>query len=82
MNQQQVEAGADEAQLLREQLGPLDEMVHGFDFTRMLRRYRSAYLESDEEGLAHVVKWLRGEYRTKTEARGELGSSTTITDDD
>ena len=82
MNQQQVEAGADEAQLLREQLGPLDEMVHGFDFTRMLRRYRSAYLESDEEGLAHVVKWLRGEYRTKTEARGELGSSTIITDDD
>ena len=82
MNQQQVEAGADEDQLLREQLGPLDEMVHGFDFTRMLRRYRSAYLESDEEGLAHVVKWLRGEYRTKTEARGELGSSTIITDDD
>ena len=82
MNQQQVEAGADETQLLREQLGPLDEMVHGFDFTRMLRRYRSAYLESDEEGLAHVVKWLRGEYRTKTEARGELGSSTIITDDD
>ena len=69
-------------ELLREQLGPLDEMVHGFDFTRMLRRYRSAYLESDEEGLAHVVKWLRGEYRTKTEARGELGSSTIITDDD
>ena len=82
MNQQQVEAGADEEQRLREQLGPLDEMVHGFDFTRMLRRYRSAYLESDEEGLAHVVKWLRGEYRTKTEARGELGSSTIITDDD
>ena len=31
--QQQVEAGGDEASLLREQLAPLDEMVHGFDFT-------------------------------------------------
>ena len=82
MNQQQMEAGADETALLREQLAPLDEMVHGFDFTRMLRRYRAAYLEGDEETLAHVVKWLRGEYRTKTEARTELGSSTIITDDD
>ena len=80
--QQQVEAGADEASLLREQLAPLDEMVHGFDFTRMLRRYRMAYLEQDEEGLAHVVKWLRGEYRTKTEAKSELGNGTIITDDD
>lgn len=80
--QQQVEAGADEASLLREQLAPLDEMVHGFDFTRMLRRYRMAYLEQDEEELAHVVKWLRGEYRTKTETKSELGNGTIITDDD
>lgn len=80
--QQQVEAGADETSLLREQLAPLDEMVHGFDFTRMLRRYRMAYLEQDEEELAHVVKWLRGEYRTKTEAKSELGNGTIITDDD
>lgn len=80
--QQQVEAGADEASLLGEQLATLDEMVHGFDFTRMLGRYRMAYLEQDEEELAHVVKWLRGEYRTKTEAKSELGNGTIITDDD
>ena len=80
--QQQVEAGADEASLLGEQLATLDEMVHGFDFTRMLRRYRMAYLEQDEEELAHVVKWLRGEYRTKTEAESERGNGTIITDDD
>ena len=80
--QQQVETGADEASLLGEQLATLDEMVHGFDFTRMLRRYRMAYLEQDEEELAHVVKWLRGEYRTKTEAKSELGNGTIITDDD
>lgn len=80
--QQQVKADADGASLLREQLAPLDEMVHGFDFTRMLRRYRMAYLEQDEEELAHVVKWLRGEYRTKTEAKSELGNGTIITDDD
>lgn len=80
--QQRVGAGADEASLLREQFATLDEMVHGFDFTRMLRRYRMAYLEQDEEELAHVVKWLRGEYRTKSEAKSELGNGTIITDDD
>ena len=64
------------------QLAPLEEMVHGFDFTRMLRRYRAAVSEDDEEAMGRVTKWIRGEYRTKSEARAELGSSTIISDDD
>lgn len=64
------------------QLAPLEEMVHGFDFTRMLRRYRAAVSEGDEEVMSRVTKWIRGEYRTKSEARAELGSSTIISDDD
>lgn len=64
------------------QLTPLEEMVHGFDFTRMLRRYRAAVSEGDEETMSRVTKWIRGEYRTKSEARAELGSSTIISDDD
>ena len=64
------------------QLAPLEEMVHGFDFTRMLHRYRTAVAEGDEETMSRVTKWIRGEYRTKSEARAELGSSTIISDDD
>lgn len=64
------------------QLAPLEEMVHGFDFTRMLRRYRTAASEGDEEAMSRVTKWIRGEYRTKSEARAELSSSTIISDDD
>lgn len=64
------------------QLAPLEEMVHGFDFARMLRRYRAAVSEGDEEVMSRVTKWIRGEYRTKSEARAELGSSTIISDDD
>lgn len=64
------------------QLAPLEEMVHGFDFTRILRRYRAAVSEDDEEAMSRVTKWIRGEYRTKSEARAELGSSTIISDDD
>ncbi len=64
------------------QLAPIEEMVHGFDFARMLRRYRAAVAEGDEETQAAVTRWLRGEYRTKTEAKAELGVSCIISDDD
>lgn len=74
-------ADADESHI-NSQLAPLEEMVHGFDFTRMLRRYRTAVAEGDEESMSRVTKWIRGEYRTKSEARAELGSSTIISDDD
>lgn len=74
-------ADADES-AVNAQLAPLEEMVHGFDFTRMLHRYRAAVSESDEEAMSRVTKWIRGEYRTKSEARAELGSSTIISDDD
>lgn len=74
-------ADADES-TVNAQLAPLEEMVHGFDFARMLRRYRTAVAEGDEEAMSRVTKWIRGEYRTKSEARAELGSSTIISDDD
>ena len=74
-------ADADES-TVNAQLAPLEEMVHGFDFACMLRRYRAAVSEDDEEAMSRVTKWIRGEYRTKSEARAELGSSTIISDDD
>ena len=75
-------AGADAADALRDQLAPLEELVHGFDFTRMLRIYRDASIEGDDERKSCALKWFRGEYRTKTEAKAELGTSVIIGDDD
>lgn len=66
---------------LREQFANLEEMVHGFEFTRVLGMYRAACAQGDDEMKSRAVKWLRGEYRTKTEARAELGISTIIDDD-
>lgn len=66
---------------LRTQLAELQELVHGFEFARVLELYRAASREGDEERKACTVKWLRGEYRTKTEARGDLGITTIIDDD-
>ena len=66
---------------LAAQLSPIQELICGFDFSQVLRLYWSASLEGDDERRADVVKWLRGEFRTKTEARGELGVNACITDD-
>lgn len=60
----------------------LNEMVHGFDFARLLTLYYQAYIAGDDETKAKVLKWFRGEYGTKTEARQELGGHMVITDDD
>lgn len=62
-------------------LDPLCELVHGYDFSAVLKKYAFASAEEDAEAKACVVKWLRGEYRTKTEARRELGVNACIADD-
>lgn len=65
-----------------EVIGSLNELVHGFDFAKLLTMYYRSYREGDEETKAKVVKWFRGEYSTKTEAKNELGVNIIITDDD
>ena len=67
---------------IHEVIGALNEMVHGFDFARLLVLYYQSHLNGDDETKAKVVKWFRGEYATKTEARAELGVQIIITDDD
>lgn len=60
----------------------LNEMVHGFDFARLLILYYQSYRQGDESTKARVIKWFRGEYHTKTEARQELGVNIIISDED
>lgn len=67
---------------ISEVISSLSEMVHGFDFARLLTLYYRAYNDCDDELKAKVVKWFRGEYTTKTEAKAELGVNIIITDDD
>ena len=63
-------------------ISALNEMVHGFDFARLLTVYYRAAVAGDDEKKTQVVKWFRGEYTTKSEARAELGVNIIITDDD
>ena len=60
----------------------ISELVHGFEFAKLLSRYYHAYVENDDETKMKVVRWFRGEYVLKREAKEELGVNIIITDDD
>ena len=60
----------------------VSELVHGFEFGKLLSRYYHAYAEGDDETMAKVARWFRGEYTTKREARADLDVGIIITDDD
>ena len=60
----------------------VSELVHGFEFAKLLSAYYHAYAEGDDETKSKVVRWFRGEYTLKREAKEELGINIIITDDD
>ena len=61
----------------------LESEIGGFDFATVLTGYYKAYLAGDEEKKSACMRWLRGEYSTKTEARNAMGTTVGgIIDDD
>ncbi|MDR1397610.1 MAG: ATP-binding protein [Desulfarculales bacterium] len=67
---------------IHEVINSLREMVHGFDFARLLTIYYRSYIEGNDENRVKVAKWFRGEYVNKSEAKAELGVNIIISDDD
>jgi hypothetical protein len=65
-----------------EVMNEVEGMVHGFDFAKMIAMYFNAYIQGDDDVKGKVLKWFRGEYTTKTEAKHELGVNIIIKDDD
>ncbi len=63
-------------------ISSLNELVHGFDFAKLLNMYYHAYMSNDDETKAKVLKWFRGEYSHKTEAKKDLGVDIIISDSD
>ncbi len=54
--------------------------VGGFDFGTVVIKYYEGYMKDDDQLRRNALKWLKGEYRTKTEAKQELGVREIITD--
>ena len=64
-------------QLVREMEG----QIGGFDFARVILRYEDAYEAGDDETRSNCLRWLRGEYTTRTEAKQALRVGSIIDDD-
>ncbi len=60
----------------------VSELVHGFEFAKLLSMYYHAYIEDDTDTKMKVVRWFRGEYTLKREAKEDLGVNIIISDDD
>lgn len=54
--------------------------VGGFDFGSVIVKYYEGYISGDDQLRRNALKWLKGEYSTKTEARQDLGVREIISD--
>jgi len=54
--------------------------VGGFDFGMVVMKYYEGFIKDDEQLRRNALKWLKGEYRTKTEAKQDLGVREVIND--
>ena len=61
-------------------IGEMEVMEHGFDFAEVLNAYWRGHRHNDDELKAAALRWLRGEFNTKTEARQSLGIRVIIDD--
>lgn len=63
----------------------LEFLVGGFDFARVITAYYRAYMEDSESAqlrMSACLRWLRGEFATKTAARADLGFAVSVIIDD
>lgn len=66
---------------IREVVQYIEDLVHGFDFGNVIIAYWRGYRLDDDELKNASLRWLRGEFNTKTEAKNALGVRVIIDDD-
>lgn len=72
--------GVDSETVIRQYLAELSEMVNGYDFADVIAAYCKGFEEGNEQLKADAIRWLRGEFSTKTDARAALGVRSIIDD--
>ena len=60
-------------EIIYKKLEHLTELVNGYDFAKVVYAYCRGVEDGNEQLKADAVRWLRGEYSTKSEARAALG---------
>jgi hypothetical protein len=66
--------------VIRERLATLSEMVNGYDFAEVIAAYWKGHDTGNETLKSDAVRWLRGEFSTRTDARSALGVRTIVDD--
>lgn len=66
--------------VIRRELETLQQFTGGYDFVEVIAAYWRGFAEGDDKKSQAAVRWLRGEYATKTEARLALGVHTIVND--
>jgi len=73
-------AGLSTETVLRQKLDQLTELVNGYDFADVIAAYCRGYEEGNEQLKSDAIRWLRGEFHTKTDARQALGVRSIVDD--
>lgn len=68
------------SEVIHEKLEHLKEMVNGFDFAHVVEAYWRGHDQGNETLKSDAIRWLRGEFTTKTDAKQALGVRTIIDD--
>ena len=59
----------------------LEGMVNGFEFAKAIVTYWQAYLDDNSAKKSNVLRWFRGEYATRRDAKADLGINFIVTDE-
>ncbi|MDR1374645.1 MAG: ATP-binding protein [Treponema sp.] len=62
-------------------ISEMEAYTHGFDFASVVAAYYRAFMTGEDAKIRASLKWLRGEFATKTEAKTLLPVGEIITDD-
>ena len=72
--------GVSVASVIAGRLQDLSQMVGGYDFAQVIGQYWDGYDSGNDQLMADAIRWLRGEFTTRTDARSALGVRTIIDD--
>ena len=72
--------GKDVERVIKDKLNSLSELVDGYDFAQVIAAYWKAYNEGNEDLKNNVIRYLRGEYTSRADARRDLGVRAIVED--
>jgi hypothetical protein len=72
--------GTNTESVIHGKLESLSEMVNGYDFASVIAAYCRGFEEGNDQLQADAVRWLRGEFSTKTDAKAALGVRSFVDD--